>query len=84
MSAFLCCQVDFHTCTNEYDALELDQEKVHSYVTERIIHWEDIVEISEGYSRNGAYIKFDIVDDSIQNIDTKWVTGMNKELAERA
>lgn len=73
----------FIPAINDYVALEMDEEKVHCYITGRTIYWRDVVEISEDFSQYSAFIKFDMIDDSTLTIPTKWITGRNKDICNK-
>jgi hypothetical protein len=62
-------------------ALELDDEKLHCYITNRTIYWRDVVEISEDYSQYSSFIKFEMVDGSnYLTVPTKWIAGSNTSI----
>ena len=73
----------FIPAINNCVALEMDDDKVYCYITDRTIYWRDVVEISEDFSRYSAFIKFDMIDDSTLTIPTKWVTGRNKDICNK-
>src|SRR5437868_4465454 len=70
----------FIPAINGYVALELNNEKLHCYITDRTIFWKDVVEISEDYSRYNSFIKFDLIDSGELSIPTKWITGSTKSI----
>ena len=73
----------FIPAINNYVALEIDEDKVHCYITDRTIYWKDVIEINEDFSRYSSFIKFDMINDSTLTIPTKWVTGWNKDICNK-
>ena len=73
----------FIPAINRYVALELDNEKLHCYITDRTIFWKDVVEISEDYSQYNSFIKLDMVDGSELDIPTKWIGGSTKSICNK-
>ena len=63
--------------------LELDEEKVQSYLTGVVIYWKDVVEISEDYGQYYSAIKFQMIDErDNQAISTRWIEGSTKSICD--
>jgi hypothetical protein len=62
-------------------ALELDEEKLQSYITGKTIYWKDVVEISIKIKGRNPFITFEMVDGS-NNLDipTSWIEGNTESI----
>lgn len=49
------CKKYFFTMLQGKIALELDDEKLQFYITNRIIYWKDVEEITKQYGKNSLY-----------------------------
>ena len=65
-------------------ALELDEEKIQSYITDQTIYWTEISEISIKYKARYPFITFEMVNDG-DNLDVplKWIEGVQEVYMKR-
>lgn len=72
------CKKCFIPAVKNKIALELDADKLQFHVTDRVIYWKDVNEISQTYSMYSSFISFEMVDGSDDiGIGTKWIAGSN-------
>lgn len=66
-------------------ALTLDDEKLTFHVTNRVIYWKDVVEISFDKSRYTTFLSFEILGDSQKiGLGLTWIAGDNKDIYQTA
>ena len=74
-------KISFIPAINKEPILELDDEKLYFYMTDRTIYWRDVVEIFEDYRSHSPAIRFEMVDGSDDIIiGTKWISGRNEKI----
>ena len=75
------CQICLLPAIRREIALELDDEKLQFYITDRTIYWKDVAEIFEDFGDQSPSIRFELVDGSDDiRIGTKYIRGSNKKI----